>query len=160
MNDAGGELVRPSEVGSEQSGGAAGAPEPGVVTPSQRAPRGRRRRQTGGRPHAVLVRLSDQEYEVLGTAAAARGLTVTSFVATQALAVAGGVVHPLPSSVGDVVWELVLARTQLTRYGVLLNQAVVRLHVTGELDAGLALALQRCDEAIAAVRFATQRLGC
>lgn len=76
------------------------------------------------RPHAVFVRLSDEEFGLLAVAAAASGVTVASFVGSQALAVAGGLVHPLPSAVGEVVRELVEARTQLVRYGALLNQAV------------------------------------
>lgn len=131
----------------------------GVVGRSPVVRRRQRRRQVVARPHAVFVRLSEEEFAVLGVAAATSGVTVTSFVGAQAVAVARGVVHPLPSAVGDVVRELVAARTQLVRYGVLLNQALARLHATGAFDAGLVRAAQRCDAAVAAVRGATERLG-
>ncbi len=96
---------------------------------------------------------------MLSIAAAVAGVTVTSFVGAQAVAVARGLVHPVPAATAEVVRELVAARTQLVRYGTLLNQAVARLHATGELDAGLLLAVQRCDQAAAAIRAATERLG-
>jgi len=58
----------------------------------------RRRRQVVARPHAVFARFSAEEFEILGVAAAAAaGLTPTSFVAARAVAVARGVVRPVPS---------------------------------------------------------------
>ena len=45
------------------------------------------------------------------------------------------------------------------RYGVLLNPAVARLNATGEVAGALGAAAQRCDEATAALRAATERLG-
>ncbi len=119
----------------------------------------RRRRQATARPHSMLARFSDEEFEVLAVAAAAVGLTPTGYVASTAVAVARGQVRPLPSGVGDVMRELVEARAQLVRYGVLLNQAVARLNATGQMDGSLAAAAQRCDQATAAVRSATERLG-
>jgi hypothetical protein len=107
----------------------------------------------------MLARFSDEEFEVLALAAAATGLTPTSYVASTAVAVARGQVRPMPSGVGDVVRELVEARTQLVRYGVLLNQAVARLNATGQVDGSLVAAAQRCDQATAALRAATERLG-
>lgn len=96
---------------------------------------------------------------MVGVAAAAVGVTPTSYVAAAAVAVARGEVRPVPSGVGEVVRELVEARLQLVRYGVLLNQAVARLNATGEVDGSLLAAAQRCDTATAAVRAATERLG-
>lgn len=63
------------------------------------------------------------------------------------------------SGVGDVVRELVEARLQLVRYGVLLHQAVARLNATGEVDGSLLAAAQRCDAATASLRAATERVG-
>ena len=118
----------------------------------------RRRRQVVARPRSVFARFSEEEFEVVSVAAAGVGVTPTSFVAAQAVAVARGLVCPVPSGVGEVVRELVEARTQLVRYGVLLNQAVARLHATGQVDGGLAAAA-RCDAAMSSVRAATERLG-
>jgi len=113
------------------------------------------------RPHAVFARFSVEEFEDLAVAAALGGVTPTSYVASTAVAVAvaRGQVRPMPSGVGDVVRELVEVRAQLVRSGVLLNQAVARLNATGEVDGSLGAAAQRCDEATAAVRAATERLG-
>jgi len=119
----------------------------------------RRRRQATARPHAVFARFSDEEFEVVSVAAAGVGLTPTGYVASTAVAVARGQVRPVPSGVGDVVRELVEARLQLVRYGVLLNQAVARLNATGQVDGSLVAAAQRCDAATASVRAATERLG-
>jgi hypothetical protein len=119
----------------------------------------RRRRQPTARPHAVFARFSDDEYEVLSVAAAAADVTMTSYVAGTAVLVARGQVRPLPSAMSDAVRELVDARLQLVRYGVLLNQAVARLNATGEVDGSLFAAAQRCDAATASVRAATERLG-
>ena len=151
---------------------------PGSVAPQDRAAEGgavlpagaesgsvgargvrRRRRLSTPRPHSMLARFSDEEFEVLAVAAATSGLTPTGYVASTAVAVARGQVRPMPSGVGDVMRELVDARTQLVRYGVLLNQAVARLNATGEVDGSLVAAAQRCDAATAAVRAATERLG-
>jgi len=125
----------------------------------------RRRRQSSARLRAVFVRLSEEEFEVVGVAAAAAGVTPTSYVAASAVAVAvavavaRGQVRPVPAGVGEVVRELVEARLQLVRYGVLLNQAVARLNATGEVDGSLVAAARRCDAATASVRAATERLG-
>lgn len=142
------------ESGDETADGAAPASGKRVRVVARR-----RRPQRVPRPHAVFLRLSDEEYEVLALSAAAAGSSLAAFVATQAVAVARGLLHPVPSSVVEVVRELVAARTQLTRYGVLLNQAVARLHVVGEVDAGLVRAAERCDAAAAALRAASERLG-
>jgi hypothetical protein len=119
----------------------------------------RRRRQATARPHAVFARFSDDEYDVLALAAAAADATITSYVAGTAVLVARGQVRPLPSAVSDAVRELVDARLQLVRYGVLLNQAVARLNATGQADGSLFAAAQRCDAATASLRAATERLG-
>lgn len=85
--------------------------------------------------------------------------TDPGYVASTSVAVARGEVTPLPASTGDAVRELVAARTQLRRYGTLLNQVVARLHATGAADAALTAALDRCDAATLAVTGAVTRLG-
>jgi hypothetical protein len=115
----------------------------------------------GGEQHppAGLGGCLHEEFEVVSAVAAGVGLTPTGYVASTAVAVARGQVRPVPSGVGDVVRELVEARAQLVRYGVLLNQAVARLNATGQVDGSLVAAAQRCDAATASVRAATERLG-
>jgi len=107
----------------------------------------------------VFARLSDEEFELVAVAAAQTGLTTTGYVAHTAVQVARGLVRPLPATTAQVVRELVEARTQLRRYGVLLNQAVAKLNATGETTPGLHAALDRCEVAVAALRDAVQRLG-
>ena len=163
-NETGGAViaaVAEPVVPQDRPAAAVGAgPPTGEAAGSVRRPGvRRRRRQLTARPHAMLARFSDEEFEVLAVAAAAAGLTPTGYVASTAVAVARGQVRPMPSGVGDVVRELVDARAQLVRYGVLLNQAVARLNATGEVDGSLLAAAQRCDAATAAVRAATERLG-
>lgn len=119
----------------------------------------RRRRQVTARPHAVFVRLSGEEFEVVAVAAARAGVTPTSYVASTAVAVARGEVRPLPADTGAVVRELVEARTLLRRYATLLNQAVAKLNATGEVDGALTAALGRCEAAVAGVHGAVARLG-
>jgi hypothetical protein len=119
----------------------------------------RRARQKTARGHAVFARFSDEEFAVVSVAAARAGVTPTSYVARSAVAVARGEVAPLPSSTGEVVRELVAARTQLVRYGTLLNQAVAKLNATGVAGADLGVAVDRCAAAVATVRAATERLG-
>jgi len=151
------EVDRASGAGGDSEGGEATALDAAVLVRSGSGRR--RRRQVVARPHAVFARFSAEEFEVLGVAAAAAGLTPTSFVAARAVAVARGVVRPVPSGTAEVVRELVEARTQLVRFGVLLNQAVAKLNATGQVDGALAAAVQRCDAATASLRAATERLG-
>jgi len=151
------EVDRASGAGGDSEGGAATALDAAVVVRSGSGRR--RRRQLVARPHAVFARFSDEEFEVLDVAAAAAGLTPTSFVAARAVAVARGVVRPVPSGTAEVVRELVEARTQLVRFGVLLNQAVAKLNATGQVDGALVAAVRRCDAATASLRAATERLG-
>jgi len=147
---------RAGRAGGDATGGVAPAGDAAVVGSGS----GRRRRQVVARPHAVFARFSVEEFEVVGVAAAAAaGLTPTSFVAARAVAVARGVVRPVPSGTAEVVRELVEARTQLVRFGVLLNQAVAKLNATGQVDGALVAAVQRCDAATASLRAATERLG-
>jgi hypothetical protein len=132
---------------------------PVLAESAVRAPGRRRSRQKTARAHAVFARFSDEEFAVVAVAAARAGVTTTSYVARSAVAVARGEVAPLPSSTGEVVRDLVAARTQLVRYGTLLNQAVAKLNSTGQADADLGAAVDRCAVAVAAVRSATERLG-
>ncbi len=154
------EFGPPADRAGRAGGDAGGGPRPaGDAAVAGSGSGRRRRRQVVARPHAVFARFSDEEFEVVGVAAATAGLTPTSFVAARAVAVARGVVRPVPSGTAEVVRELVEARTQLVRFGVLLNQAVAKLNATGQVDGALVAAVQRCDAATASLRAATERLG-
>ena len=72
---------------------------------------------------------------------------------------------PLPASCRQLVQELVDARRQLQRYGTLLNQAVARLHSTGQAVelgpavAGCERAVLRLQQAAVAVDVAAHPAG-
>jgi len=151
------EARRPGGVNAVSNKSATGAE--GQLPSGPRRAQRRRTRLEQPRPHALLARLSDEEFELVAVAAAHVGLTTTGYVADTAVQVARGTVRPVPATTAQVVRELVDARTQLRRYGVLLNQAVAKLHATGEVAPGLLVAVQRCDAAVAALGGAVQRLG-
>lgn len=119
----------------------------------------RRARRSPARAHVVKFRLADDEYELVNVAAARAGLSPSGYVARVGVDVARGQVRPLPVTTGAIVRELVEARTQLRRYGTLLNQAVAKLNATGETSPGLHAAQQRCEVAVEALRGATLRLA-
>jgi hypothetical protein len=60
---------------------------------------------------------------------------------------------------GEALRELVEARTQLRRFGVLVNQAVVALHSTGSPPTGLMRAVELATHAVRRVDAATVALS-
>ncbi len=116
------------------------------------------------RPHRLTPRFSDEELEDVLLAAVLAGLTPTGYVATVAVDMAAERVRPVPSAVVDALSELLVARRQVQRFGVLVNQAVAKWHATEQLPAELLAAvglvsrsLRRLEEAAAAVRQAHDR---
>jgi uncharacterized protein (DUF1778 family) len=106
----------------------------------------------------VLLRVSEAEHEALTAAAAASGLTVAGFAAEAALAAARRSVTT-PPGLREALAELLAARTQVRRYGVLVDQAVAAWHAVGEPPgwlsravAGAERATARVDEAVAELR--------
>jgi len=128
------------------SGGAARGP---------RGPRTRRRlRESEQRVHRLTPRFSVEELEDVTVAAALEGLTPTGYVAKAAVDVARGRVRPTPSTTADALAELLEARAQVRRFGVLVNQAVARLNATGEADGALEAAVAACTRAVGRVEEA------
>ena len=106
----------------------------------------------------MVVRLSTEEAAVIATAAAASGMAPAAWAADAAAAVARDEVTPLPTSQREAIGELVAARLQVRRFGVLVNQAVAALHATGQPPTGLASAMAICTRAVGRLDEATVRL--
>ena len=108
--------------------------------------------------YRLTLKFTADEFAPVLEAASASGLTPTGYAASGAVALARGQVRPLPSSMGEVLRELVEARTQLRRFGVLVNQAVAALHSTGTPPAGLVRAIELAARAVRRVDDATVAL--
>jgi hypothetical protein len=131
----------------------------GKLGPASKRARGRRRRRTSGRTYRLTLKFTADEFAPVLEAASASGLTPTGYAAAGAVALARGQVRPLPSSMGEALRELVEARTQLRRFGVLVNQAVVALHSTGSPPTGLMRAVELATHAVRRVDAATVALS-
>ena len=149
----------PGAAGAPQeqtNGGRRGASARGVVR--------RRERQAVQRPHRLTPRFSDEELEDVMLAAVLAGLTPTGYVAKVAAGVAAQRLRPVPPGLVEALEELLVARRQVQRFSVLVNQAVAKWHATdelpGELLTAVALvgrALPRLEDAAASVRQAQDK---
>lgn len=100
------------------------------------------------------MRLGEQEFAAIETAAERAGLTATGYVGAVAAAAATASVPPVPSQNREALTELMAARVQVRRFGTNVNQAVAQLNGTGVAPewleaavAGTARAVQRLDAA-------------
>jgi len=87
-------------------------------------------------------------------AAAVGGLTPTGYAAKAAVDAALARTAPVPVRTADALRELLEARAQVRRFGVLVNQAVAKLNATGELSAELGAAVAACTRAVGRVEEA------
>lgn len=99
------------------------------------------------RASRVTVALDAAQRAAVDSAAGRDGLARGTWLGRTGLAVARPELTPLPASSRQMVQELVDARRQLQRYGTLLNQAVARLHSTGQA-VELAAAVAGCERAV------------
>ena len=76
--------------------------------------------------------LTDEEFGVLGAAAARAGLARGAYAAEATLSVARGVTSPADSPLREALREFVRAAGLVRRIGVNLNQAVAKLNATGQ----------------------------
>lgn len=97
-------------------------------------------------------------------AAVLAGLTPTGYVAKAAVDLAAARVRPTPTAVVDALQELLVARRQVQRFSVLVNQAVAKWHANDKLPAELLSAvalvgrvLPRLEDAAVAVRATQQQ---
>ncbi len=114
----------------------------------------RRLREVERRAHRLTPRFSDAELEAIGVAAGLAGLTPTGFAAKAAVDVALGRTSPVPVRTVEALGELLEARAQVRRFGLLVNQAVARLHASGELSGELGAAVAACTRAVGRVEAA------
>jgi len=107
-----------------------------VVPVSDASPAARRRRrprQPRPRLRTVRFALSDEELAELDAAAGQAGLACGAYAARAALSAARGAGPGAGSELlRDALSELIRAAGQVRRIGVNLNQAVARLHATGQ----------------------------
>src|SRR4051812_5659653 len=104
-----------------------------------RGPRDRTH-STPRRPHAVLVRLSDDEKRLIDAAAAAVGLTRTGYAGKAAVEAAAAGQAPAAVGAGEdlreLQRELFAARRAVNMTGSNLNQAAAAPHSTRGLPGG------------------------
>jgi len=137
-----------STAGVAPGGPAVGAgPAVGVGAVGGRRVR-RRLREVERRGHRLTPRFSDGELEAISVAAALGGLTPTGYAAKAAVDVALARTVPVPVRTADALRELLEARAQVRRFGVLVNQAVAKLNASGELSGELGAALAACTRAV------------
>lgn len=92
----------------------------------------RRRRGDAAKHRRIAISVDDTEYEELAAAAAGAEVSVSTFVADAALSTARATRTPDLAVVREVLRELVGASVQVQKIGVNLNQAVAKLHATGQ----------------------------
>jgi len=119
----------------------------------------KRKYAPGQRSRSMLVRYTEDEYGAVAGAAGRAGLAPTSYVAEAALAAARDTPAPSASPLRELAVELMQARLQVRRFGVNVNQAVAKLHATGEVPVWLAESVERCDLAVAHVDAAAAALS-
>lgn len=117
--------------------------------------RARLRREPGGRPHAVLVRLSDREKEQISARAEAQGVSVPRFLVESALTAS-------PDSLAQRrmrAAEFLGVRRVVARLGTNLEEMVRAAEETGERPPGLEEALQSVVRVAARLEEAAEHLG-
>lgn len=119
-----------------------------------------RAHQRPARPHAVLLRLSDDEKGAIDAAAAAASLTPTGYAARAAVAaaIAGEAPGGAMGDLRGLQHELFAARRAVVMFGNNVNQAAAAFNATGQppdwtTDAVrlCAAAVTRLDEVIALI---------
>jgi hypothetical protein len=125
--------------------------------------RSRRRRPREGQTERVSPRFTPADRAEVDAAAASAGMSISRFCAEAALAAARGSSALLASAhdrevLARLLRQLLAARTEVNRFAVNVNQAVVRLHTAGEMPPELLRAVeltrrsvQRLDEVIVVV---------
>jgi hypothetical protein len=142
-------------VAGEAPAGEPAAEPSGGRGHGRRGSRTRRRlRESEQRAHRLTPRFSAEELADVTAAAALEGMTPTGYAAKAAVDVARGRVRPAPSTTADALAELLAARAQVRRFGALVNQAVAKLHSTGEVDGALEAAVAACTRAVGRVEDA------
>jgi hypothetical protein len=119
----------------------------------------RRRREEGGRPHRVVVRLSDREMALVSARAAAAQRTVPALMADLALAPA---LAPTldPGTARALLVELFAIRRGLDKTGTNINGIARYAHGTGEVRPAAAAVMALLPEQLTVLdAFARELVG-
>ncbi|MFD6756132.1 MULTISPECIES: plasmid mobilization protein [Micromonospora] len=112
-----------------------------------------------GRPHAILIRLSDDEKRLLEVAAESAGLTPTGYAAKMAVEAATGQESNAASGdLRELQRELFAARRAVNMFGSNVNQVAAAWHSTGELPEWAAEAVRLCARAVDRLDQLTARI--
>lgn len=107
---------------------------------ARRPARSRRSRQLAPRDRTVRFGLSQAEFAELEAATARAGMARGAFAAEATLAAARGeAATAADDQLRDVLAELIRLAGLYRRIGINVNQAVARLHATGQLPGDLVL---------------------
>ncbi|MFF0103348.1 hypothetical protein ACFYO8_28935 [Micromonospora sp. NPDC005257] len=103
------------------------------------------------RPHAILLRLSEEEKAAIDAAAAAANLTATGYAAKAAVAAAtaGQAPNDAIGDLRDLQHELFAARRAVVMFGNNVNQAAAAFNATGQLPDWITDAVRLCAAAVA-----------
>lgn len=112
-----------------------------------------------GRPHALLVRLSQEEKRLVDAAAEQARLTPTGFAAKAAVTAAGAAGGPAVASgdLRELQRELFAAPRAVNMFGSNVNQAAAAYNATGQLPEWANQAVRPCAAAVARWRGWTTR---
>ncbi|MEV4210210.1 hypothetical protein [Micromonospora sp. NPDC049662] len=102
------------------------------------------------RPHAVLLRLSEEEKAAIDTAAAVAQLTATGYAAKAAVAAASAAQAPggTTGDLRDLQHELFAARRAVVMFGNNVNQAAAAFNASGQLPDWATEAVRLCAAAV------------
>jgi hypothetical protein len=118
--------------------------------------------QRPARPHAVLVRLSAEEYQAIQDAATRTHLTATGFTAKAALASATASTGPESgqnaAALRDLQGELFAARRAVNMLASNVNQAAAAYNSTGTLPDWISEAVTLCRSAVERLDQVTGRI--
>jgi hypothetical protein len=108
----------------------------------------RRSRQAVPRPKVVQFSLTQEEFDLLSSAAARAGMVRGAFAAEVALAATSGAQARTASPLREALDELMAASGLVRRIGTNLNQAVAKLNATGQRSEDLLPAAEFCVRVI------------
>ena len=113
-----------------------------------------------GRPHALLVRLSDEEKQLIAAAAQAAGLTPTGYAAKAAVEAAslGQAPTGTPGDLRELQHELFAARRAVNMFGSNVNQAAAAANSTGAVPDWTSDAVRLCAAAVARLDEVAERI--
>jgi len=111
-----------------------------------------------GRGRRVTVRLDEEEFAAIESAAGRAGLTPTGYLAGVGLAAARGPRRRRRLRFREVLGELMAARAQVRRFGGNVNQGVAALNSSGVPPEWLEQAVELTSRAVARVDDAAEAL--